>query len=209
MKKQIFDLTSKKLPKQGRALFTWHAMLDAAAQLLIARGYHGLTTNHIAETAGVSIGTVYEYFPGKDAIVAAVATRFLDDVVIGELEKIFQNSVTLPVIEGTHYTVRAFYQLLLTEKELVRVLLLQVPFTHELDAFKNLSHTILQLVIGTNQRASPQYRVFPSAASLYLLSSMVGGTLLQLALAPPLGLSADEVLNELAEKIAEWSTAET
>lgn len=51
------------------------AILDAAFQLLEADGVEKLTTNHIAERAGVSIGTLYQYFAGKQDILAALANR--------------------------------------------------------------------------------------------------------------------------------------
>lgn len=51
------------------------AILEAAFQLLEADGVEALTTNHIAERAGVSIGTLYQYFGGKQAILAALAQR--------------------------------------------------------------------------------------------------------------------------------------
>jgi len=57
---------------------TVEAILDAAAQVFESRGYAAGTTNRIARRAGVSIGSVYEYFPNKDAIVVALAERELE-----------------------------------------------------------------------------------------------------------------------------------
>ena len=51
--------------------------MEAAAQILERRGPAGLTTNDVAERAGVSIGTLYQYFPGKTAILLAAARREL------------------------------------------------------------------------------------------------------------------------------------
>lgn len=62
----------RKKPKQSRARATVEAVLDAAAQLLLRQGYDRTSTNQIAELAGVSIGSVYEYFPGKEAIFAEI-----------------------------------------------------------------------------------------------------------------------------------------
>ena len=53
-------------------------ILDAAAQVFEARGWAVATTNRIAERAGVSVGSVYEYFPNKDAIAVALAERELE-----------------------------------------------------------------------------------------------------------------------------------
>lgn len=54
-------------------------LLTATARVLVTRGWAGTTTNHVAERAGVSVGTLYEYFPSKDALVAALVGRHLDE----------------------------------------------------------------------------------------------------------------------------------
>lgn len=61
----------RKLPKQQRAKFMVESILQAAAHIL-ERGNQPFTTNHIAERAGVSIGSLYQYFPGAEAIMAAL-----------------------------------------------------------------------------------------------------------------------------------------
>lgn len=65
----------RRTPRQSRAEGTVDAILEAAFQLLEAGGADRLTTNHIAERAGVSIGTLYQYFAGKQDILAALANR--------------------------------------------------------------------------------------------------------------------------------------
>jgi AcrR family transcriptional regulator len=67
----------RKAPKQQRAKFTVDAILDATARILVERGFAGATTNRIAETAGVSIGSLYQYFPSKEALVAALVEEHL------------------------------------------------------------------------------------------------------------------------------------
>ena len=65
----------RKTPRQARALATVEAVLEAAAQLLLKQGYDRTSTNQIADHAGVSIGSLYEYFPGKEAIFAEIRRR--------------------------------------------------------------------------------------------------------------------------------------
>jgi len=71
----------RRKPKQARAQETLDALLEGAAQVLRRHGYARATTNRIAEATGVSVGTVYEYFPDKDAIFAALIDRELDSLV--------------------------------------------------------------------------------------------------------------------------------
>jgi len=71
----------RKLPTQERAAHTIAVIHEAAADILQREGEVNFTTNRIAERAGVSIGTVYQYFPNKDAILAAIAERELTAVL--------------------------------------------------------------------------------------------------------------------------------
>jgi len=70
-------LTPRKLPKQARSEATVEAVVEAAAQVFELHGYAAGTTNRIAERAGVSIGSLYQYFPNKDAILVALVRRHL------------------------------------------------------------------------------------------------------------------------------------
>ncbi len=71
----------RKSPTQARAEHTVDAILEAAAQILQSDGEEKLNTNRIAERAGFSIGTLYQYFADKEAIIAALAEREREKVL--------------------------------------------------------------------------------------------------------------------------------
>jgi AcrR family transcriptional regulator len=71
---------SRRRPRQRRALQTVDAILDAVIRILKREGSKALTTNHIAEVAGVSIGSVYQYFPDKSAIFTALHDRHIEQI---------------------------------------------------------------------------------------------------------------------------------
>jgi len=77
-------LAPRKAPSQSRARVTVEAILEGAAHILERDGVAGYTTNAVAERAGVSIGSLYQYFPNKDALTAALIDRetrlLLDDI---------------------------------------------------------------------------------------------------------------------------------
>ncbi|MCB4456070.1 TetR/AcrR family transcriptional regulator [Leisingera sp. McT4-56] len=62
----------RKQARQARSRATQEAIVEAAARILETSGRKGLTTNAIADRAGVSIGSLYQYFPNKEAVLAAV-----------------------------------------------------------------------------------------------------------------------------------------
>ncbi|AJK45667.1 TetR/AcrR family transcriptional regulator [Burkholderia plantarii] len=68
-------LQPRKTPSQARAAETVAAIVEAAAQVLEMVGIEGFNTNAVAERAGVSIGSLYQYFPGKDALTVALMQR--------------------------------------------------------------------------------------------------------------------------------------
>lgn len=68
-------LKPRKSPGQSRSAETVRVILEGAARVLEERGLEGYTTNAVAERAGVSVGSVYQYCPGKEALTAALAAR--------------------------------------------------------------------------------------------------------------------------------------
>jgi len=70
----------RRQPKQRRARQTVDAVLDAVVRVLKREGFSAVTTNRIAEVAGVSIGSVYQYFPDKQAIFVALHQRHVDQI---------------------------------------------------------------------------------------------------------------------------------
>lgn len=70
----------RRRPVQGRSQATVEAVLAAAAQILARHGPEAATTNAIAERAGVSIGTLYQYFADKDALIDVLATQHIEEM---------------------------------------------------------------------------------------------------------------------------------
>lgn len=84
-------LSPRKRPRQKRSTATVEVILDGAARILEREGLERFNTNAVAAAAGVSIGSLYQYFPGKDALMAALvrrdATRFAAEVEAAVAER--------------------------------------------------------------------------------------------------------------------------
>ncbi|TVR38516.1 MAG: TetR/AcrR family transcriptional regulator [Nitriliruptor sp.] len=84
----------RRVPRQARSRATVAFVLDAAAQVFGERGY-AATTNEIAARAGVSIGSLYQYFAGKDALLVALAERHLAEAQ-AQLQAALEDAPTQP-----------------------------------------------------------------------------------------------------------------
>lgn len=71
----------RRVPKTAHAAFTVDAILISVERILEQHGPEALTTNRIADVAGVSIGTLYQYFPNKEALVGALQERYNADTI--------------------------------------------------------------------------------------------------------------------------------
>jgi AcrR family transcriptional regulator len=71
------QLNPYKEPQQSRSKVTYDAILEATTHILIEKGYAATTTNHIAERAGISIGSLYQYFPNTEAITVELLNRHI------------------------------------------------------------------------------------------------------------------------------------
>jgi AcrR family transcriptional regulator len=74
-------LAMRKEPRQARSRATVDAIIQAGARVLGDQGWAGFTTNKVAEVAGVSIGSLYQYFPDKLSLIEAVRSHHFEDVL--------------------------------------------------------------------------------------------------------------------------------
>lgn len=77
VKRQV-ELLEKNKPRQARAKRTYEAILSAAAELLVEVGVERISTNLVAERAGITVPALYRYFPNKYAVLAALGAGLMD-----------------------------------------------------------------------------------------------------------------------------------
>jgi AcrR family transcriptional regulator len=124
-----FDLESRRRPCQGRARATVEAILEAAADVIAREGYAAMTTNRVAARAGVSIGSLYQYFPNKQAILVALLEQHLkglQPVIEQSLQELADPGI--PFAEAMHRMFTGLLELHRAEdSRLQRVLGEEVP----------------------------------------------------------------------------------
>jgi AcrR family transcriptional regulator len=197
------DLEPKKWPSQRRSRETFDAIVEAATWLLAERGYAGTTTNHIAERAGVNIASLYEYFPGKDAIVAQVAERLVERVM-ARLAEAAAEVLAAEDDEAVRRWIEQIHAIVGREGRLVAVFLYQVPYTGQLAPIQAVGARLLEFSQQVRGRAGDFLRREVSDAALHLLINLVTSTIMQCILEPPDDVTERELLDELVLRVEEW-----
>ncbi|MCP9967782.1 TetR/AcrR family transcriptional regulator [Actinomadura madurae] len=123
-------LQPRRKPSQVRAELTRERILTAAAHVFTEYGYAAGTTNRIAERARISIGSLYQYFPNKDAILAELAVRHLDR---GTWTRADQFDLSAGSLEAAVRTlVRDAVDNHRDDPRLLRIMIEEVPLSREL-----------------------------------------------------------------------------
>lgn len=122
----------RKTASQERSRATVDALVEATARILVSEGFDKASTNRIAQVAGVSIGSLYQYFPSKEALVAAVIERHnqeIGEAVRSELAEV----ATLSLNHGVHKLVAMAVKAHRINPALHRVLAEQIPRVGKLE----------------------------------------------------------------------------
>lgn len=135
----------RKTATQERSRATVNALLAATERVLVREGYDRASTNKIAEAAGVSIGSLYQYFPSKEALVAAVIERHVKSmtrVIMDSLARV----ASLPLREAARELVRVMIEAHRVEPKLHQVLVEQTPRIGKADYVERVSEEATTLV---------------------------------------------------------------
>jgi AcrR family transcriptional regulator len=118
----------RKTPLQERAHATVDALLAATARVLVKDGYDHASTNRIAAAAGVSIGSLYQYFPSKEALVAALIDAHVSEM-LAVLREALVRVVDEPPAVAVRETIRSVVRAHAIDPRLHRAIAEGVPKT--------------------------------------------------------------------------------
>jgi len=185
------DLNPKKKPVQARAKATYVAIVQSGARILEREGYAALSTNRIAEVAGIAVASLYEYFPSKEAVVAAVVSQTIDEIV-DEIEGALVQALTLGREQGLSAWISAMFSAVEKRQKLAAVLVRDVPYLYEVPAVRSLRRKLL----GIATRAQPLSVKVPSRhveSVTYLVMLMVSSAVVESVTRPPQGLRRADI----------------
>ena len=190
-------ISPRKQPAQERSRATVEAILDATARVLVRSGLAGTNTNAVAERAGVSVGSLYQYFPSKHALVAALHERHAREL----LAVIERESASTPArsFEGTvRALVHAVIEAHLVDPALHRVLETEAA---DLDAASALDGVLAERVRALLE--ANRARVAPSnlALATRVVMRMVDALVHIAVVDPPGGASPEAIERETVRAV--------
>ncbi len=135
----------RKKASQERSRATVDALIEATARVLVREGFERASTNRIAAEAGASIGSLYQYFPTKEALVAAVIERHKNDMM-EVLRRALVRVAGMPLEQGVRELVALMIDAHRVDPELHRVLVEQIPRIGRLAEVEGFDREVRELV---------------------------------------------------------------
>jgi len=195
----------RRRPKQRRAHQTVDTVLDAVVRVLKREGFNAITTNRIAEVAGVSIGSVYQYFPDKRAIFVALHQRHVD-----QIDRMVETKLIEHAASSLDDLVRAMVEGMIeahaTDPELHELLLTEVP--HRADGTRDFAvrlHGAFRLAISSRGHDLKRRRDLDKI--VFMVTHMVEALSHGAVLRRPAGLSLEEAKEEVVRAVLAYLRA--
>jgi AcrR family transcriptional regulator len=200
-------LKPRRTPRQGRSRETYEAIVEAGAQVFERYGYAAGTTNRIAQRAGVSIGSLYQYFPNKDALVLELCRRH-----IAQLNQTAEPALKAlveyvpPLRDGLTAIVLGTIELHKRSPGLQRVLFEETPRSGEirtllLELFERASG-----LIGDYLAACPEVRVADARLAGRMVAIVVDEVTHGAVVHPPDGDEPDTYAREMITMLERYLT---
>src|SRR4051794_34029299 len=203
MSKRHESNAARKEPKQQRSKVTVSAILDGTIRVLEQEGADAATTSRVAEVAGVSVGTLYQYFANRDAILNALQDRELERAsqlmsgLLGKSERASEQDIARAVVEALLKSYRA------------------APALHRVLAVEGLRVTPHDRVLAFDARVVGTIRAFLSLpgmrvrrtnldAAAFVIYQAVGAAMLAYLLEDPAGLDDRSLVDELTDLILRY-----
>ena len=171
------DKSSKskgKLPQQSRSKELVNAIYEATVRVLPKIGNQALTTKKIAEIAGVSIGSLYQYFPNKEAVLMAVMDKSINDTkeeVDHYIDQLKGKSIDEAIDFVIDFTIKHF----LTDKETVREVFRRAPELNRIPTILDLrQHVVHRLAEAMEQHHPGLTKAEYTRISFIAVNSVLG-----------------------------------
>jgi AcrR family transcriptional regulator len=194
MQRQV-RTTPRKRPRQERSKATVDTILEATARVLKKQGFDGLSTNAVAAQAGVSIGSLYQYFPNKEALVAKLIDRHMEDMnaaIFAELTRV----AVMPIAQAARAVVELTIRAHSVDPDLHRVLTEQVPRIGKLARLRELDEICHRMVAGLLAARKDELAIADPDLAAFILVSTIEAVIHRAALLYPARLRDPRLVDE-------------
>ncbi len=195
----------RKRPTQSRSQATVDAILDAAARILVRDGYGTFTTNRVAALAGVSVGSLYQYFPNKEALLAELKARHVADLERG-LEAVLARVGGAPLPEAVDAVIAANVAAHLVDPALHRVLSTEVPHLGASDASDAFEQRAVARVRALFESRRDEIVVPDLDLAVYLVVRTVEATIHEAVAERPHDLASGAITREVTRLLLGYLT---
>ena len=189
--------SARKRPQQPRAKETVRAILEATTQILDRESLEAATTTRIAEVAGVSIGSLYQYFSHRDAILDALQDREFERTMAVMQAVFADGNLDKAPLETVTAALRGLAHLYAQSPGLHRVLAIEGLRVAKAERVQAFDLRVIELVRHFLLATRAQLRVNNVEAAAFIIFQSVRATMLAHLLERPLGLDVDELVSEL------------
>jgi AcrR family transcriptional regulator len=196
--------TSRKKPRQARAHATVNAILEATTQVLDREGLDAATTTRVADVAGVSIGTLYQYFSHRDAILDALQDREFDHALSLMQGVLSDANLGRSPRETVGAVVRGLAAIYASRPGLHRVLAIEGLRVAKADRVHAFDERVVAIIRHFLSATRPRIRRKSVEAAAFVAYQSVRATMLASLLENPPGVDQGALVDELIDLVLRY-----
>jgi len=201
-------LRPRKRPMQARSRATVDALIDAAARILVDGGYGEFSTNRVAACAGVSVGSLYQYFPNKESLLAELRSRHVAQIEHG-LGIAMASMRDAPLPEVVAALIEATVAAHLIAPELHRMLSAEAPNLHPTDASSAFARRAAASVRALMESRRRELAITDLDLATFLVVRTVEATIHEAVVERPADLASGAVAREVTRLLVGYLTGKT
>jgi AcrR family transcriptional regulator len=194
---------ARRKPKQARSVSAVDAILTATTWVLAERGFARTTTNEIAEVAGVNVGTLYRYFPSKDAIIGELIEREAR-ATLQSVEQVLTDGRAMSTEAVLHALVTTMVDERRLDARVHRELVEQVGRSNRVSVLRNLEHDIAARLLAFMRERSGTEPHVDAPVSAFIVLHAVEALVHAIVFLRPPNVGREEAIDAAVRLVARF-----
>lgn len=197
----------RKTPRQARSRAMVDRIVTSGRAVLVEHGYDAFSTNRVAQHAGISPGSLYQYFPDKEAVLDVVVDRYWDEIADRIAAALSDRVGGQPGPSMIGETMDALLSALESDRVLLRLVAEDLPVGHSRDRRTALERRVRDLTTLFLATAPGRTAVGSPATTAWMLTVVAENVALRWVLDQPAGISRDQVIDEMVVLVGAYLLA--